>query len=106
LRREGVLVVASGSATHNLRDVRWDEPSGPPPRYVLDFDAWLDEAVRESRVDALIDYAQQGPFAAKNHPTPEHFLPLLVSLGMGGEPRRLHAGFTLGVLSMAAFAWE
>ena len=106
LRQEGVLVLGSGSATHNLRDVRWDEPGAPPPAYVAAFDAWLTDAILNARAAALIDYARQGPFALQNHPTPEHFLPLLVALGMGGKPRLLHDGFTLGVLSMAAFAWE
>ena len=106
LCQEDVLVLGSGSATHNLRDVRWDEPSAPPPTYVATFDAWLTDSVLNARAEALCDYARQGPFALQNHPTPEHFLPLLVALGMGGKPRLLHDGYTLGVLSMAAFAWE
>jgi len=106
LRREGVLFVASGSATHNLRDVRWDEPATPPPEYVVAFDAWLKDSVLKGRAEALRDYARQAPFAFENHPTPEHLLPLLVSCGLGGTARLLHEGFTLGVLSMAAFLWE
>ncbi|HWQ08604.1 MAG TPA: class III extradiol ring-cleavage dioxygenase [Holophaga sp.] len=106
LGREGVLVVASGSATHNLRDVRWEAPSTPPPGAVVAFDAWLKDAVLHGRTAELVDYVRQAPFALENHPTPEHLLPLLVPLGMGGKARLLHGGFTLGVLSMAAFLWD
>ncbi|WP_053062108.1 DODA-type extradiol aromatic ring-opening family dioxygenase [Desulfovibrio sp. TomC] len=106
LRQDGVLVVASGSATHNLRGVRWDAPATPPPDYVVAFDAWLKEGVLGARTDILVDYPHQAPFAFDNHPTPEHLLPLFVPLGMGGKARLLHDHFTLGVLSMAAFAWE
>lgn len=106
LRREGILVLASGSATHNLRDVRWEEPTSPPPDYVVAFDVWLKDSVLNARTAAIVDYTTQAPFAFENHPTPEHFLPLLVPLGMGGKARLLHDAFTLGVLSMAAFAWE
>lgn len=106
LRREGVLVVASGNATHNLAEVRWEAEVSPPPAHVAAFDAWLKEAVLTGRDKALPDYLRQAPFALANHPTPEHLLPLFVAWGMGGRARLLHDRFTLGVLSMAAFAWE
>jgi len=106
LRREGVLVLGSGNATHNLRAVRWETPDSPPPLSTAAFDAWLKEAVLAGREAALLDYECQAPAAADSHPTPEHLLPLFVALGSGGRGRLLHEGFTLGVLSMAAFAWD
>lgn len=106
LRDAGVLVLASGSATHNLRDVRWETPDGPPPAYVAAFDAWLKEAVLQGQTEQLVDYLHQGPYARENHPTPEHYLPLLVACGLGGSPKLLHESYALGVLSMAAFSWE
>lgn len=106
LRREGVLVVGSGNATHNLRTVHWETPDSPPPPHVAAFDAWLKEAVLAGREADLLDYARQAPYVVENHPTPEHLLPLFVTLGIGGRPRLLHDAFDLGVLSMAAFAWD
>ncbi|NVO00733.1 MAG: dioxygenase [Geobacteraceae bacterium] len=106
LRDEGVLILASGSATHNLRDFfgrRLDDPILP---YAQEFAEWLKSAVQEGRTDELLDYVNRGPHASLNHPTPEHFLPLFVALGSGGKGRILHDAYTYGILSMAAFSWE
>ncbi len=106
LRAEGVLVVGSGNATHNLaeRGARDD----PPSQFALAFDAWLAAAVEAGEVDELVDYLGAAPEAARNHPSPDHYLPLLVALGAGGpgaRGRRLHASFTYATLSMAAFSF-
>ena len=106
LADEGVLVLGSGGATHNLADVRWNTPDAAPPEYVSAFDAWLKSAVLEASARELENYLQAAPFARQNHPTPEHFLPLFAAMSMGGKARLLHDAFTLGVLSMAAFRWE
>jgi 4,5-DOPA dioxygenase extradiol len=106
--RSDVLIVASGSATHNLRDFRGQPIDTAPPTYVTEFDAWLGTAVRDGDVDALADYATRAPHALRNHPTPEHFLPLHVALGAADNPagELLHHEFNYGILSMAAFAWS
>jgi 4,5-DOPA dioxygenase extradiol len=59
--------------------------------------------------DALVDYRRRAPFAAKNHPTEEHYFPLLVALGAAGpgaRGRTLHRSTTYGVLAMTAFAFD
>lgn len=108
LRDEGVLVMGSGGATHDLSGFRAHAVDAPALDYALAFDAWLQEAVTAAHTDALLGYAQQGPQAVRNHPTPEHFLPLFAPLGAAaaGRGRQLHAGFTYGALSMAAYAWD
>jgi 4,5-DOPA dioxygenase extradiol len=109
LRTEGILILASGSATHNLREVVGQSADTPPPAYVREFDAWLKTAVVDGRTEALLDYEAEGPYAGRNHPTAEHFLPLLVALGAAGagaKGRSLHSSYTFGTLSMAAFAWN
>lgn len=106
LREEGVLVVASGNATHNLRDVFSHGMTEPPTPYAKDFADWLTRHVESGETGPLLDYLAQGPNARKNHPTADHYLPLLVALGAGGgKGRVLHDGYTYGVLSMAAYAW-
>jgi len=106
LREQGVLILASGSATHNLRDFFGRKVDSPPADYAREFDDWLCEAVGDDDRESLLDYQEKGPHALLNHPTPEHFLPLFVAMGAGGKGRVAHRAFTYGVISMAAFAWE
>lgn len=107
LREEGVLVISSGNATHNLREVFSHGIDEPPAPYAKAFADWLTGRIEHGDADALADYLAQGPGGAKNHPTPDHYVPLLVALGAGGGTGRiLHDGYTYGVLSMAAYAWN
>jgi len=106
LRDEEVLIIASGSATHNLRDFFGRELDAEPLPYAQEYVDWLKDAVVEGRTNELLDYAHCGPHAAKNHPTPEHFLPLFVPLGSGGAGKVLHDACTYGAISMAAFLWQ
>jgi 4,5-DOPA dioxygenase extradiol len=103
LRAEGVLIVASGGAVHNLREIAWD--GGPAPAWAQGFDEWLATALAEGRLADLIDW-QRAPQARRAQPTDEHFLPLFVALGAAGKAargERVHHGFTLASMSMAAF---
>ena len=104
LRREGVLVLASGGAVHNLRAVDWR--GGTTPGWAREFDDWLAAALAAGDSETLIDWERSAPHARQAHPTEDHFLPLFVALGAAGQGARgtrIHAGFTLGSLSMAAF---
>ncbi|MGL5942770.1 MAG: DODA-type extradiol aromatic ring-opening family dioxygenase [Waterburya sp.] len=106
LREEGVLILASGTATHNL----WEMDSvfdASPPSWVSDFAEWLNRKVIAGDREALINYQQLAPYAKQNHPTSEHLLPLFVALGASGERAKvtqLHSSYTYGVFSMAAFS--
>jgi 4,5-DOPA dioxygenase extradiol len=110
LREEGVLILASGNATHNLRDVFSHDILEAPTPYARAFAHWLVGRVAAGDEAALAGYLTQGPEARRNHPTPDHYVPLLVAAGAagtgGGKGRLLHDGWTYGVLSMAAFAWN
>lgn len=109
LRQEGVLILASGTTTHNLRTFGAYPFDATPPDWVQQFDQWLKAAITHNDIDALLDYRRQAPYALKNHPSEEHLLPLFVALGAGGEQAlgtQLHASFTYGVFSMAAYAFS
>jgi 4,5-DOPA dioxygenase extradiol len=101
LRREGILIMGSGAATHNLRELG---RSGPR---VTEFERWMCDAVTEGRAEDLLHYEQLAPHARRNHPTPEHLLPLYAPLGAaGGKPGEvLNRIFEYESLSMAAFLW-
>ena len=110
LREEGVLILGSGGATHNLPEIEKFSIDATPPDYARAFDTWLEEAVTHGHEDHLLRYKTEAPEANRNHPFPaEHFLPLFVPLGSAhNNPRGtlLHKTFMYGVLSMAAYAWH
>ena len=106
LRSEGVLVLGSGNATHNLYEIRPDEQV---PSWVLEFDDWLTGTVARGDVEALLDWRRRAPAVDRNHPTEEHFLPLVTAwaaAGEGARGRTLHRSYQWHTLSMAAFAFE
>lgn len=110
LAAEGVLIVGSGSITHNLRRVfaggrmNADQPATPESTAFRD---WF--AARSDAADwpALLDYRAQAPHAALMHPTDEHLLPFYVAAGAAGTApaRRIHASLTFGDLGMDAYAF-
>jgi 4,5-DOPA dioxygenase extradiol len=102
LREDGVAIFGSGSATHNLRKLAWNRHGDVAP-WARDFDEWFASRVAVGDIEALLDYRANAPHAAEAHPTEEHLLPFFVALGAGGEGKRIHASFTHGALSMAAY---
>lgn len=106
LRTQGVLILGSGSMTHNLHELAAPGSSAEP--YALEFAAWVRTAVQAHARAALCRYRAKAPFAQRAHPTEEHFLPLLVAVGATGDaetPRVLDGGIDFGVLSMESYAW-
>ena len=107
LADEGVLILGSGSGTHNLREVRWRARENEDvPAWVQEFRAWLVDALARGDVEALLDYRARAPHAVRNHPTDEHLLPLYVALGAAGRDAtadRVHDDVTFGVLGMDVF---
>jgi 4,5-DOPA dioxygenase extradiol len=81
LRDEGVLIIGSGGATHNLRYVFHSAPGDPTPEWVVGFREWLAVTVENDQRDDLVFYRVRGSYAAQNHPAEEHFLPLLGAMG-------------------------
>ena len=109
LGAEGVLVLASGSLTHNLRDVRWQAGEGAGEPYAIAFSEWFADRVAAADLAALLDYRARAPGAVRAHPTDEHLLPFHVALGAAPVPggaRRIDNGYTLGVLAMDAYVFE
>ncbi len=106
LREQGVMIVASGSMTHNLHEVF--NGDGRPDDYAVEFAHWVRNAVTGNNTQGLVDYRQLAPHAQRAHPTEEHFLPLLVALGAradGEAAQIIEGGITYGVLSMESYAW-
>ncbi|MGF6494250.1 4,5-DOPA dioxygenase extradiol [Luteibacter sp. 621] len=105
LRERGVLVVGSGSLTHNLYEIQRTSESVP---YATAFAEWATRSVLARDEQALVDYRQVAPAAERAHPTEEHYLPLLVAMGASNDddtPSLVPGGMTYGVLSMDSYAW-
>ena len=112
LADEGVLVLASGSITHNLRRVFGTGMRGPAEAPEIAesraFRDWMAERSAGRDWEALFAYRQRAPHAADMHPTDEHLLPWYVAAGAGGReaaPLRLHDSVTYGCLGMDAYAF-
>ena len=109
LREEGVWIVGSGGATHNLGRMDWQAPPGEAPADIEAFESWLVAGRRGTATPrSLLDWETAAPSPFANHPTPEHFLPVFVALGaagMGARGRTLHRAMAYGALSMDAFGW-
>jgi 4,5-DOPA dioxygenase extradiol len=106
LAAEGVLIVGSGSLTHNLAEFR----SGPGGNesYAGEFAAWVRDAVATGNSDRLRQTLGLAPHAQRAHPTTEHFWPLLVAAGAAASALPatvIEGGITHGVLSMDAFVF-
>jgi len=105
LRDEGVMIVGSGSMTHNLQEFRM-QGDGQDAEYAREFAAWVRQAVEARDDQRLVDTLRIAPHAQRAHPTSEHFLPLLVAAGAAAgdaDVQMLEGGITYGVLSMDSY---
>ncbi len=109
LTHDGVLILASGGLTHNLRDIVGDAVDGEALPYVSEFRDWFAEALHHRNLPALLDYRRQAPHAARAHPSAEHLLPLYVALGAADETaiaRTEFSDYQLGALALDAFTFS
>ncbi len=113
LADEGVLVIGSGSFTHNLGEaipaLRSGRRAVEVPEWVSSFSTWMTDKLAAGDVDALLDYRRQAPNAERNHPTDEHLMPLYTAMGAAGAEAvstRLHDSDEFGVLNMAMWRFD
>jgi 4,5-DOPA dioxygenase extradiol len=105
LREQGVLLVASGSMTHNLYEFR--QFADIPAPYATEFTQWVRQTVQTPDIEKMLDYRRLAPHAMRAHPTDEHFLPLLIAMGAieaNESLEVLDGGIDHGVLSMESYA--
>jgi 4,5-DOPA dioxygenase extradiol len=103
---DGVLIVGSGSLTHNLYE--FGSRHGRDAAYVAAFAAWVREAVEQGNRARLLRTLDDAPEARRAHPTPEHFWPLLVAAGAaaGTLPAKvIDGGIAHGILAMDAYVF-
>jgi 4,5-DOPA dioxygenase extradiol len=100
LREQGVLLIGSGSITHNLRELDWHAGPESVEPWAKTFRDWVIDKLAAGDEAALHDYRQQAPYAVRSHPSDEHLLPLYFARGAGGDFSIAHQGFTMGALGM------
>lgn len=84
LRKKGVLIIGSGNMVHNLRMVAWDRLNDPEYAYdwAIQMNNKFKELIQAGDHKPLINYSSLGKEAMLAIPTPEHYLPLMYTLGL------------------------
>jgi 4,5-DOPA dioxygenase extradiol len=85
LRKKGVLIIGSGNMVHNLRMVSWEMINGGGYDWTIQMNEKFKELISNDEHDLLINYHRLGREALLSIPTPEHYLPLLYTLGLKGK---------------------
>ena len=105
LAEQGILLIGSGSTTHNLREI--DREGAPAPSWAKSFDDWIDEGLRRGDISRFADLSQAPDFR-RVHPTEEHLLPLFFAMGAAGRDvpaKLLHRSYSHGSISMSYFSF-
>ncbi len=107
LREQGILLIGSGSMTHNLSEFFGGERKPDP--YVDAFSRWIEAALTKGDTAALLNYAEQAPSAKRAHPSDDHFLPLFFAVGAAGAnatPHYLSREVMYSMLAMDSIAFS
>lgn len=106
LREQEVLLIGSGSITHNLGELDWRAGPETVTPWAREFRDWMVEHLQANDQAALQDFLRQAPQARRNHPSIEHLLPLFFALGAGQQFSLVHQGFTYGALGMDIYRFD
>tara|TARA_Y100001937_G_scaffold128230_4_gene203339 strand:+ start:49135 stop:49881 length:747 start_codon:yes stop_codon:yes gene_type:complete len=101
--QQSVWLIGSGGLTHNLGAIDFSGRM-PVPEPMHQFQNFVKERLENGQLEELIEFKEKAPHASLNHPSPEHFLPLIVVAGAAHETGGLKPeypldGFELGSLS-------
>jgi 4,5-DOPA dioxygenase extradiol len=107
LRKRGVLIIGSGNMVHNLGRVAWDKLNEVNYGYdwAIEADALLKKLISEKNHASLIDYTKLGASVQLAIPTPDHYLPLIYTLGISDEKdsiRYFNDNLVAGSLNMTS----
>lgn len=84
LRKKGVLIIGSGNMVHNLRMIEWSKLNEPNYGFdwAIEMNAIFKQKIEDGNHKALIDYENLNKAAKLAIPTPDHYYPLLYTLGL------------------------
>ena len=101
LRKKGVLIIGSGNIVHNLRQLKFPETSNYD--WAIEFDETAKELMDKGDFNSLLDYKKLGNAAHLSIPTPDHYFPLIYTLGLKSEKDNISypiEGISYGSTSM------
>ncbi|KAM0827579.1 hypothetical protein ACQ4PT_068108 [Festuca glaucescens] len=104
LRNEGVLILGSSSATHNLRKI--GPTHSPVAEWASEFDNWFKDALLGGRYDDVNRFEEKAPYGKMAHPRADHFYPLHVALGAAGDESKaeqIHQSWSNATLSYSSY---
>ena len=108
LRTKGVLIIGSGNVVHNVSKARWGSKSEPYD-WAIEFDGFVKKNIENYNPQALIDFQKLGELAELAHPTNEHYLPLLYTIGLRDEkdkPEFFNDQIDMGSMSMMSVVFS
>lgn len=105
LRSQGVLIIGSGNLVHNLGMISFD-PHVKAFDWATEFDTKARELLLAGDHRALTNYEKIGRSAELSIPSPDHYWPMLYTLGLQKKEDQLSfftEGITQGSISMRSF---
>ncbi|QIO09479.1 dioxygenase family protein [Acinetobacter lanii] len=105
LRERQILLIGSGSITHNLRELAWHGESRNVPEWASTFRNYVVNHLNHSNYEAVLDW-ENIPYMQRNHPTIEHFAPLFFAMGTGTRFSVVHSSFSMGALGMDIYRFD
>ncbi|SPL72448.1 dioxygenase family protein [Acinetobacter stercoris] len=105
LRERQILLIGSGSITHNLRELSWNGSNSNVPEWASTFRNYVVSKLAHRDFDAVLDW-QSIPFVHRNHPTIEHLAPLFFAMGTGDRFSIVHSSFSMGALGMDIYRFD
>ncbi len=105
LRNKGVLIIGSGALIHNLRlaGQKLFKNDLTPYGWEAEYDAWIKKQIEERNIKDILNYEHSHKLGLKASPTPDHFVPVLYSLGLM-DPKDELRFFYESAVSLPAFS--
>ena len=104
-RQEQMLLIGSGSITHNLAELHWTDEHTKTPPWASTFRNWVVQQLSTNAFSTVLNW-QNAPFVRRNHPTLEHLAPLFFAMGTGSRFSLVHSSFSLGTLGMDLYRFD
>ncbi|MCE0495978.1 DODA-type extradiol aromatic ring-opening family dioxygenase [Vibrio salinus] len=107
-RDNNILIIGSGGISHNLREVFNPVPDKDRVTKVTAFTDWINNKLLQQDKNAMFHYLDEAPFTQFNHPSQDHFLPLMAAWGASNAAKgeRIHQGMEFEILALDAFRFD